>query len=60
MKNGFYLSDLLFLTAGSAAHLCNGSFPSHGQRIQHHDWGARLCTVLTFPLGKQHALGQKQ
>lgn len=58
--NGFYLSDPLLPTPGSGAYLCNGRFPSHGQRVQHHHWGACLCTVPTGPLGKQHALGQSQ
>lgn len=60
MRNAFHLSDPLSLAPGSDAYLCNGCFPSHGKRVQHHDWGARLCTVPTGPLGKKHALVQNQ
>lgn len=53
MRNGFYLSDHS-PAPGSDAHLCNGCFPSHGERVQHHNRGACLRTVPTGPLGKQH------
>lgn len=60
VKKKWFLLEWHFVLRGSDAHLCNCRFHSHRQWIQHQHWGSCFCTEPAGPLGKQHALGQKQ